>query len=306
MRMPPLNALRAFEAAARYQNFSRAAEELHVTQGAVSRHVKLLERHLGIELFRRRPQGLELTGPGRALLPELSASFERITQAAKAVANQDHEIRVFSVAPTIVTRWLVPHLMGFQERYPEYRVNIGLAHGNYDGFYKGSFDIGLDCFEGAKTRPGGFDSILFRREALTPVCSPRLLDGERPLEKPLDLANHVLLHPDVDFYEWRKWLRAADLTEVDVESGQTFESMEMAVRAAVGGFGVTIADLLLVQDELESGQLIAPFDLVVSEDTGYYLFCGRGRFQEPKIAAFRDWIIAEAEASEQGVPAGSP
>jgi LysR family glycine cleavage system transcriptional activator len=227
MPMPPLNALRAFEAAGRYENFSRAAEELHVTQGAVSRHVKLLEQHLGIELFRRRPQGLELTGPGRALLPELSASFERITQAAKAVTNQDGEIGVFSTAPTIVTRWLVPHLMEFQERYPEYRVNIGLAH------------IGLDCFEGAKTRPGGFDSVLFRREALTPVCSPRLLDGNQPLEKPSDLANHVLLHPDVDFYDWRKWLRAAQLGEVDVGSGQTFESMEMAVRAAVGGLGVT-------------------------------------------------------------------
>jgi LysR family glycine cleavage system transcriptional activator len=198
MPMPPLNALRAFEAAGRYENFSRAAEELHVTQGAVSRHVKLLEQHLGIELFRRRPQGLELTGPGRALLPELSASFERITQAAKAVTNQDGEIGVFSTAPTIVTRWLVP--------------------------------IGLDCFEGAKTRPGGFDSVLFRREALTPVCSPRLLDGNQPLEKPSDLANYVLLHPDVDFYDWRKWLRAAQLGEVDVGSGQTFESMEMAVR----------------------------------------------------------------------------
>lgn len=304
--MPPLNALRAFEAAARYENFSRAAEELHVTQGAVSRHVKLLEQHLGVELFRRRPQGLELTGPGRAFLPELSASFERIAQAAKAVANQDGEIGVFSTAPTIVTRWLVPHLMGFQERYPEYRVNIGLAHGDYDGFYKGNFDIGLDCFEGAKTRPGGFDSVLFRREALTPVCSPRLLDSDQPLEKPSDLANHVLLHPDVDFYDWRKWLHAAQLVEVDMGSGQTFESMEMAVRAAVGGFGVTMADLLLVQDELESGQLVAPFDLVVSEDTGYYLFCQRGRFEEPKIAAFRDWIIAEAKASAQGAPAGSP
>lgn len=298
MRMPPLNALRAFEAAARYQNFSRAAEELHVTQGAVSRHVKLLEQHLGIELFRRRPQGLELTEPGRALLPELSASFERIAQAARSVANQDHEIGLFSAAPTIVTRWLVPHLLTFQERYPQYRVNIGLAHGTYDGFYKGNFDIGLDCFEGAKSRPGGFDSILFRREALTPVCSPRLLDRDPPLTQPSDVARHVLLHPDTDPTDWRKWLRAADLTEIDVESGQTFESMEMAVRAAVGGLGVAIADLLLVQDELASGQLVAPFDLVVSEDTGYYLFCQPGRFEEPKIAAFRDWIIAEAQASE--------
>ncbi len=304
MRMPPLNALRAFEAAARYQNFSRAAEELHVTQGAVSRHVKILEQHLGIELFRRRPQGLVLTGPGRALLPELSASFERIAQATKAVTNQDEEIRIIS-APTLTTRWLIPRLSGFQERYPEFRTSVGLFLKSYDEFFKGNFDVGIDCFESASLRPTDMEAVLIRREVLAPICAPRLLEGDPPLTQPSDLARHVLLHPLEDRQDWRKWLRAAELTEVDVESGQTFETMEMAVRAAVGGLGVAIGDLLLVEDELASGQLVVPFDLVVSEDTGYYLFCQRGRFQDPKIAAFRDWIIAEAKASEQGVPAAA-
>ncbi len=305
MRLPPLNALRAFEAAGRYQNFSRAAEELHVTQGAVSRHVKLLEQHLGIDLFRRRPQGLELTGPGRALLPELSASFERIIQATKAVTNQDDEIKILS-APTLATRWLIPRLLGFQERYPDFRASVGLFVSGYDEFYKGNFDVGIDCFEYASLRPTDLEGVLIRREALTPVCAPRLRDGDPPLARPSDLARHALLHPYTDRKDWRKWLRAAELTDVDVESGQTFETMEMAVRAAVGGLGVAMGDLLLVEDDLASGQLVAPFDLVVSEDTGYYLFCPRGRFRERKIAAFRDWIIAEAKASEQGVPAVPP
>ena len=297
MRMPPLNALRAFEAAGRYENFSRAAEELHVTQGAVSRHVKLLEQHLGIDLFRRRPQGLELTARGRALLPELSASFERITQAAKAVTNQDGEIRILC-APTFATRWLIPRLLDFQERYPDFRASVGLFLASYDEFYKGSFDVGIDCFEFASLRPTDLEGVLIRREALTPVCAPRLLDGDPPLAQPSDLARHVLLHPYMDRQDWRKWLRAAGLAEVDIESGQTFETLEMAARAAVGGLGIAMGDLLLVQDDLESGQLVAPFDLVVSEDTGYYLFCPRGRFKEPKIAAFRDWIIAEAKPAK--------
>jgi LysR family glycine cleavage system transcriptional activator len=297
MRMPPLNALRAFEAAARYQNFSRAAEELHVTQGAVSRHVKLLEQHLGIELFRRRPQGLELTAPGRVLLPELSASFERIARAAESVASQDAEIKITS-ATTIATRWLIPRLLGFQQRHPELRASVGLFLSGYDDFYKGNFDVGIDCFETAMTRPADLEAVLIRREALTPVCAPQLLDGDSPLTKPADLIHHTLLHPYTDRMDWRKWLRAAELTDVDAESGQIFETLEMAVRAAVGGLGVAMGDLLLVQDELASGKLVAPFDLVVSEDTGYYLFCQRGRFKEPKIAAFRDWILSEAQTSD--------
>jgi LysR family glycine cleavage system transcriptional activator len=297
MPMPPLNALRAFEAAARYQNFSRAAEELHVTQGAVSRHVKLLEQHLGIELFRRRPQGLELTAPGRALLPELSASFERITQAARAVANQDDEIKILA-APTLATRWLIPRLLGFQERYPAFRASVGLFVSDYDEFYKGNFDVGIACFESASTRPDDLEAVLIRREFLTPVCVPQLRDGDPPLEKPSDLARHALLVALTDRKNWRRWLRAAELTDVDFESGQTFETMEMAVRASVSGLGVAMGDLFLLEDDMASGRLVAPFDLVVSEDTGYYLFCQRGRFEEPKIAAFRDWIIAEAKVGD--------
>ena len=305
MRMPPLNALRAFEVAARYQNFSRAAEELHVTQGAVSRHVKLLEQHLGIELFRRRPQGLELTGPGRALLPELSASFERIAQAAKAVVNHDEEIKIIS-SPTLATRWLIPRLLGFQERYPDFRASVGLFVSDYDEFYKSNSDVGIACFEFASTRPDDLEAVLIRREFLTPVCVPRLRDGNPPLKKPSDLARHALLFSVTDRKTWRRWLRAAEMTDVDFESGQTFSTMEMAVRASASGLGVAMGDLFLLDDDMASGRLVAPFDLVISEDTGYYLFCQRGRFEEPKIAAFRDWIIAEAKVSQQGVPAGSP
>lgn len=294
MHLPPLNALRAFEAAGRYQNFSRAADELNVTQGAVSRHVKLLEEHLGVALFRRRAQGLELTEQGRALLPEVSASFERLAQAAGKAAHEDHVIRII-VPLTLATRWLIPRLSHFQERYPDLHVSTGLFIKNYDEFYKGNFDIGIDTFEQGRLRPSDFEAVLLRREALTPVCSPALLNRDPPLAKPSDLAQQVLLHPLEDRQDWRKWLRTARLAEVDVESGEVFQTMEMALRAAVGGLGVAIGDLLLIEDELVSGQLVAPFDLVLSEETGYFLFCRRARFREPKLAAFRDWLIADAE-----------
>ena len=300
MRLPSLNSLRAFEAAARHRSFVRAAEELHVTQGAISRHVKLLEADLGVALFKRQPQGVELTAQGRALRPELTASFERIARAARLVRESDHELRVAS-APTLAGRWLVRRLSGFLDRHAGARVT--LAHMcSYDDFFRGEFDLGITDYERARHQPESLESVLLRREALAPVCAPALLEGFQPLLRPADLVRFPLLHPHPDRQDWRKWLRAAGLSLEMAEGGQVFESLETTTSAATGGLGIAITDLHFVQDELASGRLVAPFDLIASEETGYFVFAKEGRFAEPKIAAFLDWLLAEAAADTTDRP----
>jgi LysR family glycine cleavage system transcriptional activator len=301
MRLPPLNALKAFEAAARHGSFARAAEELHVGQGAVSRHVKLLEEHLGVALFRRLPRGLELTSAAHKLLPKISASFEMIMEAANGVSEATGELKV--IAPsTLANRWLIPRLAGFKKLHPEIQVSVGIFRSGYDAFYRGNFDVGIACFDVDHERPAELEGLLIRRERLTPVCAPALMDGETPLSEPLDLRNHVLLHSFPGHDDWRKWLELAELqSEIDFREGQTYESMEMAVNAAVGGLGVAMADLYLIPRELDSGALVAPLNLVASDNTGYFLFCRRGCLGEPGIVAIRDWLLAESQADEHEV-----
>lgn len=294
MRMPPLNALRAFEAAARHGSIARAADELHVTQGAVSRHVKLLEEYLQIPLFRRLPKGLELTAQGHALLPELSTSFQRIADAARAASTSGHHLKVMA-APTLASRWLVVQLPAFRRQFPNINVSIGGFHEGYDAFLAGGYDAGIGCYDFMSIRPPEFDAILIRRERLTPVCSPKLLADGPALNVPEDLASHTLLHPDPGFWDWRTWLEAVDrIDQIDFRSGETYFSSEMAIRAAVAGLGVTIADLHFVVDEIESGQLVMPFDIVVTENTGYFFCVQHARAEEEPIAAFRDWLIGAA------------
>ncbi|MDJ0958927.1 MAG: LysR substrate-binding domain-containing protein [Arenicellales bacterium] len=297
MRLPPLNAVRAFEAAARLENFSRAAAELHVTQGAVSRHVKVLEDFLGTQLFRRHPQGVELTETGRRLLPELTASFDRIGKAIQRVVVDDNEIKVIS-EPTFAARWLIPHLKRFHEQYPDLRVSTGLYKSNHNEFFEGNFDLGIEQAIANVVRPAELETRLLRQEALTPVCSRRLLEGGPKLTTYNDLESHTLLHPSPDGWDWRKWFSVAGVNPKEAKRGEFFETSEMAIRGAVAGMGITVGDLLLIQDELNAGQLVAPFDLVVSDGTGYFLVTQKGRFDETKIKAFVDWIIQEASADQ--------
>jgi len=297
-RLPPLNALRAFEAAGRHQSFSRAADELCVTQGAVSRHIKLLEADIGVSLFHRRAHGIELTRPGLSLLPEISAALERMTSAVGTIASRQRELKVIC-ACTLANRWLVPQLPRFQNLHPDISVSVGLFQKGYNDFYTGNYDLGIDCFLERDNRPPELEAVLIRREDLMPACSPSLLATGPPLHTPNDLAAYALLHSynDVD---WQNWLSVAGANRVDGTSGQTFATSEMAIKAAEAGLGVAICDRYFIEHELESGRLIAPFDLIVSENTGYFLFAERGRMSEPGITAFRDWITAEIHRKPVG------
>jgi LysR family glycine cleavage system transcriptional activator len=294
-KLPPLNAMRAFEAAGRHQSFSRAADELCVTQGAISRHIKLLEADMGVQLFHRHARGIRLTKVGRSLLPEVSGALERIASAVGAVARRQRELKVIC-ACTLANRWLVPQLPRFRDLHPDISVSVGLFTSGYEDFYAGHYDIGIDCFIEADNRPRELDARLIRREALLPACAPSLIENGPPLETPSDLVAYTLLHAAVES-DWRNWLAAAGADGVDVGRGQMFATSEMAIKAAETGLGIAMCDRYFIEDELASGRLVTPFDLVVSDNTGYFLFAERGRMDEPAISVFRDWIATEIHIS---------
>lgn len=289
-QLPPLNALRAFEASARHLSFTLAAEELHVTQGAVSRHIKLLEAHFGVPLFRRLHRGLELTERGRLLLPALSDAFDRISRAATRVTEESPDLKL-KVAPSFAIRWLIPRLSGFQAERPDIQVRLTTVWFTEVDFEREGFDACIDIGDGPWP---GLAADFIASEDLMPVCAPALTAGHPPLRQPADLAHHTLLHPTPDHHDWRAWLEAAGVTGVDPSGGQTFGSLDHAARAAASGLGVAMGDRALIAEDLATGRLVTPFDVVLTATSAYYFLCPKATAEEPKIAAFRRWLIAEA------------
>ena len=297
--LPPLNAIRAFEAAARNRSFSRAAKELHVTQGAISHHIKTLEDSLSCQLFLRHPQGVELTNAGEQLLPDLTSSFERITQAIRQVSVSDKELKIIS-APTLAIRWLIPYLQQYQNENPDIRISTSWFKSSYDEFFDGGFDIGIDSVSSAEEgRPDGLEPMYLKSESLTPVCSPEYLKSMPPITQPRDLVSFNIIHSSPNRWDWRLWFENVGLDVSEVKQERIFDTEEMAISAAINGMGVAVVDIDLVQSELNDGRLVAPVDIVVREGTGYYLFAKQGRFQERKIKTFVDWILKKARLEEE-------
>lgn len=296
MRLPPLNALRAFEAAARHGGFTGAADELCVTRGAVSRHVKLLEENLGVALFRRLPQGIELTEQGRRLRPVLTDAFESIALRARQISSAKRDLRIIC-PPTLSIRWLIPRLDRFRDRFPDIQTRLTTTFYAWEDVLSGDFDIGFDSGH-PEDRPDGIEAVPFLPMIIAPACSPSLLHGGRRLGTPADLANFTLLHENADRHDWTKWLRAFDVRGVDPMSGETFPNLDMAVKAAVMGQGVVMGDLVLTRDEFETGQLIMPFDgLELETDWGGFCLTGpAGCWDDPKVDCFKTWVLEEAAA----------
>lgn len=295
MHLPSLNALRAFEAAARHGSFVRAAEELCVTEGAVSRHVKLLETALQVELFRRLPRRLVLSDAGRNFQPILAAAFESIATAAQDLQRQPRHLKVIC-PPTLSIRWLLPRLDRFKQQWPAIGVRVTTAPYDWEVFFGGEFDLAFDC--GNPDRPKDIEAVLVVRTFSTPVCSPKLLERGAPLAAPADLVHHNLLHTTPDRHDWQVWAGRFAPNLLDVNSGEILPSGDMAYRAAVLGHGVVIGDLAVLQEEIAEGELVQPFpDMQVSDDTESYHLCGRReRWTDPRIVAFRQWVLGEASS----------
>ncbi len=291
-RLPSLNALRAFEAAARHMSFTRAADELCVTQGAVSRQVKALEAYLEVQLFRRLNRTLIITEEGQAYMGPLGKAFNIIDNATVRLANySDEGLLNVRVLPTLAMRWLIPRLHEFQLVHPliEVRITTSLRPG--DGTRQD-----VDIVFGRKpdrTPEMRFDKVV--DENLIVVCSPALLNGDHPLNSPRDLVHHTFLHAMTREEAWQVWLNAVGKKSIDPSTGSKFEHYYFALQAAVGGLGIAVAPWLLVKDDLEFGRLIAPFDIAVPSNDAYFLIYTEGRADVPKVKLFRDWVLQAAE-----------
>jgi len=293
--LPPLNALRAFEAAARHLSFKLAAEELKVTPAAVSHHVKGLEEMLGVLLFHRMTRALRLTHAGKAALPALTEGFDKLRDGAERLrAYSDSGLLTVSVSPSFGSMWLVPKLDRFRRRHGAVEIRIDGTDRLVD-VARGEVDVAI------RYGPGGYKGVqteLLFNQRNTPVCSPALLSGERGLRHPEDLRHHRLLHIDWKYAEatWRMWLLAAGLPDIDPTRGPHFGQESMAVEAALDGQGVALIGDRLVADHLAAGRLVCPFgpDLKTPLKFSYYLLYRRDSADQPKVKAFRDWLMEEA------------
>ena len=294
-RLPPLTALRAFEAAARLLSFTRAATELHVTQAAVSHQIKSLESFLGLKLFLRQNRALKLTSEGQEYLPAVNRAFDGIAEATRRLLARDARgTLTVSVLPSFAARWLVSRLGRFREQWPDISLRIAPSADLVD-FSRDEVDVGIRYGKG---RYPGLYSCKLMTEDLFPVCSPALLARKHPpLREPRDLEHFTLLHDD-SFGDWRTWLLAAEVDDVDPTRGTIYHDAGMLLQAAVAGQGVAIARGVLAADYLQEGRLVRPFELSLPGDYAYYFVCPSSSVEAPKVRAFRDWLLAEAALDE--------
>ena len=290
-RLPPLNALRAFEATARNGSLTRAAQELSVTQGAVSRHVLQLEAWLGVPLCSRQRRGIETTEAGAALAAVLGTAFDQIEAQTRRMRQQPmaNTLRI-KLPPTFAIRWLVPRLARFHALNRHIDVQITTSHQTVD-FEREDIDV---CIHAGDPPPAGLLSRRLFGEVLLPVCSPGIFQKYPPIETPRDLARHVLLcslhRPD----DWPAWLGAAGTPEIDGNNGLKFENSALAYQAAIDELGVVMAQWAFVEDDIRSGRLVAPLPLRVPTLNAYYLAYPRTAGRLPLIEAFSDWIRQQA------------
>ena len=289
-RLPPLNALPSFEAAARHLSFSRAADELHVTHGAVSRAVRNLEDHLGVQLMIRASRSVRLTPVGASFAAEVRDVLEHLAAATSAATGQTSGIVSVSTIDSFAARWLMPRLFGFRRIHGDIDVRVATSERLAD-FISDGIDVAIRC--GGGQYPG-LSAELLMKEDHFPVCSPKMLKGRYPLRRPADLARHTLLH-DVFTVDWAIWLHSAGIDNVDAHRGPTFLSSDHAIQAAVRGEGVVLGRSALVADDLAAGRLVRPFELSLPAGFAYYVVYPQHALQRPCVKAFRDWLVADCD-----------
>ena len=293
-RLPSLNAFKAFEASARQESFTQAANELCVTQGAVSQQVKALESELGVRLFRRERQRLIITEAGRTYLEVVRDAFDRLAAGTERLLQREQSgTLTITTSPNFAAKWLVHRLGRFSETHPgiDLRVSASVQHIDF-----AREDIDLAIRHGDGQWPG-MHVIRLCTEELFPVCSPKLLKGRGALRLLRDVKHHTLLHTN-DTNNWENWLARVDarvgVGGVDAKRGIIFNQASMAIDAAVDGQGIALARTALASWDLISGRLVRPFRQAFDAPYAFWIVCPKSTAALPKILAFRDWLLKEA------------
>lgn len=295
MKLPPLAPLRAFEAAARHLSFTRAAEELHVTQGAVSQQVKQLEEHLGLTLFHRRPRKLELTAEGRTFHEAVGNALRQISDTTESLKSIRGSGPVtVSVVPSFAAKWLIPRLTAFRRAHPDIPVRVDADHALVD-LRGGEVDLAVR-FTWRKFP--GLHAVEMFRDRVFPVCSPDLVREGRAPRTLEDLANVVLLHDEATMWDesacdWEYWVRAVGMKDIDVRDGPGFTQGDMVLQAAMLGDGVALTRSSLAELDLASARLVKPLDVSIPCPWAHHLVCLPETLNRPNVAVFYEWLLAE-------------
>ena len=292
MTLPSLSGLRAFEVAARHMSFTLAAAELHVTQTAISHQIRRLEEQLGIPLFIRHNRKLLLTPEAQDYLPSIRSAFEELRRATERMRRSDRDgLLTVSTTASLATKWLVSRVAAFQDANPAIEIRITTSAHLVD-FRRDEVDMAVRYGRGSWP---GLRSQWLMADHFFPVCSPLLLKGDHPLRTPGDLAHHTLLHTMVSREDWQLWLTASGLPlSIAARRGLMFDQGFLAVQAAMEGLGVALGRTHLVEADIAAGRLIAPFDMVLPQDAGYYVVAPETTVDVPKIRLFREWLVQSA------------
>ena len=295
--LPSLNGLKAFECAARHMSFTKAAEELNVTQTAISHQIRRLEEELAVSLFLRLKDGLALTEDGQAYLPGIRSAFHQLRYSTQALMESHHNsVLTINTLVSVASKWLLPRLPAFQQAFPAIDVRISASTELVD-FRRGGIDAAIRYGRGDWK---GLRADFLMSDEIFPVCSPALLAASKRLSAPADLLEHTLLQVSgMTTGDWNNWLSAAgECAQLAERPRLTFDLAMMAVQAAVDGQGVCIGRSTYVDDDLRAGRLVAPFNLRLKDDLGFYLVTPHETADSRKIAAFRTWLLAQCPSSE--------
>jgi LysR family glycine cleavage system transcriptional activator len=305
-RVPSLFALKAFESAARHLSFTRAAEELNLTQSAISRHIRLIEDSLGVRLFHRAKQRISLTEAGEVYVGEIRASLTRIETSTLHLLTYRRSVGTLNLAtlPTFGAKWLVPRLPAFHRQHPGILINFILRP---EPFEFVNSDIDAAIYFGTPVWPGIMADRLMG-EKLVPVCSPALLDNRSKPIEPQELARYPLLQltvPDV----WDEWFRSFGLPRLTSGPASRFEHFTMGIEAAACGLGILLVPHFLVADDIRAGRLVIPYPRMIRTRSAYYFICPESKKGMRSVSTFRDWILRAAretdrECDEGRVPGG--
>ena len=288
-RLPPLNSLKAFESAARHLSFTKAADELFVTQAAVSHQIKSLENHLSLKLFQRKNRALLLTEEGQAYFHDLRDIFIHMQEATeRLMALGTKGAITIATPPSFASQWLVPRLYQFAAQHPDIDVRIKAVDAD-DGFLDDSIDIAV--FYGTGNWPGLVSTKLLS-EFLTPMCSPLLLQRGKPMRVLSDLSQHTLLHDNTRL-AWKNWLSSFGIKYINVNQGPIFSHTMMVLQAACIGQGVALSDAVLARPEIESGRLVCPFNEKIESKLSHYLVCKQAHAEQTKIKVFSEWMLSQ-------------